>query len=109
MASPLAGAWELQSDTEVGLALFTDTHFSMSLSDRDRPAFASDDPTDAEAAEAFRTLQCAGGTYEIRGSTLVFHRLVNRHPNWTGRDYRWDYRLDGDRLTMGERNWRKVG
>lgn len=108
METLLIGAWEQTSGDEVGLAIFTSTHFCMMATAKERTAFASEEPTDAEAAEAFRTLQAAGGTYEVEDGAIVFHRLVNRHPNLAGRDYRWTYELDGDRLVLGTRTWRRA-
>lgn len=108
METGLIGAWEVTSGDEVGLAIFTSHHFCMMATAKERPAFASEEPTDAEAAEAFRTLQAAGGTYEVGDGAIVFHRLVNRHPNLAGRDYRWTYELDGDRLVLGPRTWQRV-
>ena len=98
--SPLAGAWELVSETHVGIAIFTDRHFSMMAADANRSPFAAERPSDAEAAHAFHTMQAAGGTYELDGNTVVFHRRVNRHPSWTGQDFRWTFHIEGDRITM---------
>jgi hypothetical protein len=111
MTSPFssAGAWELVSDTKVGLALFTDTHFTMTAVAKDRPRYPSDDLSDAEAAAAFRALETAGGTYEVTGDKIIFHRMVNRHPNWAGQDYTWGFRLEGDELQLNTMSWRRVG
>jgi hypothetical protein len=109
MSSKLAGAWELVSDSSNGLAVFTDTHFNVTWIEKNRAKFKTDEPTDAEAAEAFRTLNTAAGTYEISGDTLIFHRYVNRHPNWTGVDVHSEFSIDGDQLTFLSRIWKKVG
>ena len=109
MSSPLAGAWELVSDTHHGIAVFTDTYFSATWITRDRSRFAGDEPTEAEAAEAYRTLNTAAGTYEISGDMITFHRIVNRNPSYTGQDVQWQFRRDGDELTMGHFTWKKVG
>lgn len=104
----LAGAWKLVSDTHVGLALFTERHFNMMVTRKDRRSYGTDELSDAEAAEAFRSMEAAGGTYEVSGTHIVFHRLVNRHPNWTGKDYSWDFSLSGDELTLKDYRWRRV-
>ncbi len=109
MGSILAGAWELVSDSYNGLAIFTDTHFNVTWTAKNRAKFKTDEPTDEEAAEAFRTLSTAAGTYEISGETLIFHRYVNRHPNWTGVDAPSEFAVDGDQLTALSRIWKKVG
>lgn len=104
----LAGAWELVSNTHVGLALFTERHFNMMVTDKQRQTYDSDELSDTEAATAFRQMESAGGTYELSGTTVVFHRLVNRHPNWTGQDFTWPFRLNGDELTLKTHRWRRV-
>jgi hypothetical protein len=107
--SQLAGAWELVSDTQNGIAVFTDTYFNITITAKDRQPFKADEPTDAEAAEAYRTLSTAAGTYEISGTTLILHRKVNRNPSWTGKDAYWEVSIDGDRLTADKLVWKRVG
>lgn len=109
MNSQLAGAWELVSDTQNGIAVFTDTYFNMTIMAKDRQPFKADEPTDAEAAEAYRTLSTAAGTYEISGATMILHRTVNRNPNWTGKDVHWEVSIDGNQLTAGNLVWKRVG
>ena len=109
MNSPLAGAWELVSDTQNGIAVFTDTHYNITWGAKDRAKFKVDEPTDAEAAEAYRTLSTAAGTYEVSGTTLILHRTVNRNPNWTGKDAHWEVSIDGDQLTADNLVWKRVG
>ena len=114
MSSPIAGAWEMISDSQNGIAVFTDTYFSIVMADKNRKRFAANEPTDTEAAEAYRTLSTAAGTYEISRSIIVFHRIANRNPNWTGVDVSLDFSMDGDRATMTSPSgatvwvWRKV-
>ena len=36
MNSQLAGAWELVSDTQNGIAVFTDTYFNITITAKDR-------------------------------------------------------------------------
>ena len=109
MSSLLAGAWELVSDSENGIAVFTDTHYNLTFAAKNRARFVTDEPTDAEAAEAYRTLGTAAGTYEISGTTMIFHRIVNRNPNWTEKDVHWEFSIDGDQLTTDNRVWKRVG
>jgi hypothetical protein len=109
MSSPLAGAWELVSDSSNGIALFTDTYFNVTWAAKNREKFEADEPTDEEAAAAYRTLNTAAGTYEISGENFIFHRLVNRNPNWTGVDDHTKIVIDGDQFKMFSMLWRKVG
>jgi hypothetical protein len=108
MSSKLTGAWELVSDSFNGLAVFTDTHCNITWAAKNRAKFREDEPTDEEAAEAYRTLSTGAGTYEISGETLIFHRYVNRNPNWTGVDASSKFTIDGDQLTFFSMVWRKV-
>ena len=90
MNSQLAGAWELVSDTQNGIAVFTDTYFNITITAKDRQPFKAAEPTDAEAAEAYRTLSTAAGTYDISGTTLILHRIGQSKPE-----------LDGERRPLG--------
>jgi hypothetical protein len=107
--SQLAGAWELVSDTQIGIAVFTDTYFNITITAKDRRPFKAAEPTDAEATEAYRTLSTAAGTYDISGTTLILHRTVNRNPSWTGKDAHWEVSIDGDQLTADNLVWKRVG
>ena len=109
MNSLLAGAWELVSDTQNGIAVFTDTYYNITWAPINRVKFKVDEPTDAEAVVAYRELATAAGTYDFTGTTVVFHRVVNLNPNRTGKDVHWEYSIEGDQLTMGERVWKRVG
>lgn len=101
MSLDLSGAWELVSDSHVGLAVLTDTHFNMTWAEKNRQPFAeAENPSDAEAARAFRSLQSAAGTYEISGAKIIFHRQVNRNPNWTGVDAAVAFEFNGDTWTL---------
>ena len=100
MSSPLAGAWQMVSDTHDGIAVFSDTYYSIVMAEKNRAKFKADKPTEAEAAEAYRTLSTAAGSYEIVGTTLVFHRVVNRNPSGTGGDLYFEFTLDNEQLTM---------
>ncbi len=108
MGSKLTGAWELVSDSSDGLAVFTDTHFNVTWTAKNRKKFKGDEPTDEEAVKAYHTLSTAAGTYETSGTTLVFHRFVNRNPNWTGMDADSEFTVDGDQLTFFSMLWKKV-
>ena len=114
MSSPLVGVWELISDSDDGIALFSDTYYSIVITTKNRATFKTAEPTEAEAAEAYRTLTTAAGTYHLSGTTLVCQRTVNRNPNWTGQDVSFDASVHGDRLTLSggvnapSREWKKV-
>ena len=108
MNSQLTGAWQLVSDTQNGIAVFTDTHYNITWAAKNRAKFKVDEPTDAEAVVAYRALATAAGTYDITGTTVVLHRVVNLNPNWTGKDVHWEYSIEGGQLKMGDRVWKRV-
>jgi len=117
MSSPIAGAWEMVSDSgilgfdssPIGIGVFTDAYYSVVVTEKNRKRFESDEPTDVEAAEAYRTINASAGPYEISGSTIIFHRVANRNPNLTGMNVHWQFTIDGDRLTTGPLTWRRLG
>ena len=107
MSSPLAGAWILVSDTYQGVAVLTDSHFNISWSEKDRKPFKlAENPTDTEAAEAYRSFSSAAGTYMVSGNVAKLHRIVNRNPSWTGQDVEWEF---NDHMTLGLFTWKRVG
>ena len=57
MASPLVGAWEKTSGPVGGIYVFTETHYAGIFENKDRVrGFKGETPTEAEEAEAYRTM-----------------------------------------------------
>ena len=116
MASPLVGAWELISDSEEGIAVFTDTHYSFIFQDKNRKRYPEDSSNDAAELEAYRTHQSQGGTYKVSDSSLAFGREFCRHPGRSGRTLDAEITFQGDMFTFGGvgqptsqgRTWRRV-
>jgi hypothetical protein len=112
MTSPIEGAWQFVSDSQDGIMVFSDSYYSVVISAKNRSKLKSENPTEAEAAEVFRTLTTAAGPYKLVGTTLVCGRIANKNPNWTGVDASFEITLDGARLTLqGGANatvWKKV-
>ena len=72
MASQLAGAWESADDDYKGLFVFTDTHYSHAFMQTGRTNFQDEaNPTDAEAADAYKTMRAGAGTYSFEGNRLT--------------------------------------
>ena len=109
MASPLAGAWELVSDTEEGVAVFTDTHYSFIFQNKNRKPYPADSSDDVAELEAYRTHQSQGGTYWLSGSSLSFGRQICRHPGRSGRPWDFEFTLQDDMTSFASRTWKKVG
>ncbi len=116
MASPIAGAWELISDSEEGIAVFTDTHYSFIFQDKSRKTYPEDGSDDAAELEAHRTHHSQGGTYKVSGSSLAFGREFCRHPGRSGRTLDAEITFQDDTFTFGRageptsrgRTWRRV-
>ena len=115
MASPIVGAWELVSNTEEGIAVFTDTHYSFIFQNKNRKPYPEDSSDDAAELAAYRTHQSQGGTYKLSGSSLSLGREFCRHPGRSGRPMSAEMTPEGDTFTLGsqgtvsQRTWRKVG
>ena len=101
MASQFVGAWEWVSDTMQGIAVFTESHYSDTFMSKDRKPFVNEaEPTEAEQAEAYRTLSAGSGTYAVSGSTLTLNEETNRNPSGAGRPMIADFTIDGDKLIL---------
>ena len=115
MISPLVGAWEAAWDTHQGLVIFTETHVVELIMAKNRELFQHEnEPTEAEEAAAFRTLNGSAGTYSISGSTITADREITRIPNQTGKRVQYEFSIEGDMLTTKTPNgdtyvFRKVG
>lgn len=77
MSSPLVGAWEAVSDTDQGISVFTETHFSMVVMPKNRQRSEGSEPTPEEAMAAYRGVRALAGTYTISGSRATFKRVAN--------------------------------
>lgn len=101
MASPLAGAWESAEADYKGLWVLTDTHYSHAFMQTGRTNFQDEaNATDAEAAEAYKTMFAAAGTYTFEGNRLTASEDMNRVPNGAGRPGSWEISLEGDSLAL---------
>ena len=119
MASPLAGAWELEADDRQGFAVYTDTHFALVVAPKGRSRSESGQPSDEEIRESYFSVAALSGTYTISGSTATLKRVANSRAELVGEDMVLDFTLDGDKLTIRtvsgssrpgtELMWRKAG
>ena len=116
MASPLIGAWDLVSDTEEGVAVFSDTHYSFIFQNKNRKPYPEDSSDDAAELDAYRSHQSQGGTYEVSGSSLALGRDYCRHPGRSGHTLDAKVTFEGDTFTFRGadspashgRTWRRV-
>ena len=88
---------------QAGILIFTE-HYYSSVRDtavNPRPLWKSTSPSAAEMADSFTTFGADSGPYELNGSTVVFRPSVCEMPNMmSGGSVGFDYRLEGDTLTL---------
>jgi len=97
--NPLVGAWELVSDSRVGVRIYTGSHYAVLGAPKDRKRSAGDQATPDEALEALNSCPALAGTYTLSGSRITHCRLANTRPNLSGQDLVVDYTIHGDNMT----------
>ena len=98
MSSPLVGAWEIVSDVYQGIVVFSENHYGDAFVYKNRSRFQGSEPTEAEEAEAYRTMLAASGTYTISASVVTRNEEFSRLPHGTLDDY--EFSVEGDQMTM---------
>jgi hypothetical protein len=112
--SPLAGAWQLDSEhsAQAALYLFTPTRYSMVLAATDRPDIADTSKATADELRAiWGPLLANAGTYEISGDLITIYPLVAKIPvvMKSGANEVYQFRIEGKTLTLRQvRNARGV-
>ena len=98
------GSEEDTTDTDLNLSvlLFTAGHFSgmRSVGDRPDPVPEGQTLTDEDRLAAFAAFRAASGTYEVSGSKLIRHSMLNRNPGTVGNTNEAEYRIEGDKLMI---------
>ena len=97
--NPLVGAWELVSDSRVGIRIYTGSHYAMLGAPKDRTRSAGNQATPDEALEAFNSCFALAGTYTLSGSRVTHTRLANTRPNLSGQAMVVDHAIHGDTMT----------
>jgi hypothetical protein len=101
MSSPLEGTWEGGPQGFKGITIFTGMHYCSLLISNDRKRFQADQPTEAEAADAFHAMRAAAGTYAISGSTLTMRYEYDRPPLPRPRQPQtYEFDIEGRTLTV---------
>ena len=98
MSSSLVGAWEIVSDDYQGFVVFSDKHYGDAFVFKNRKRFQGSQPTEAEEAEAYRSMLAASGTYTVSGSMVTRNEEFSRLPHGTPDEY--EFSIEGDQLTM---------
>ncbi len=109
----LEGAWQLQermvsggenegtnTDPNLNIILFSAGHYSMmrNAGDRPDPVPEGQTRTDEDRLAAFAAFRAQSGTYEVSGSKIMFHRMMDRIPEAVGNTNEVEYQIEGDKL-----------
>jgi len=97
--NPLVGAWELVSDSDVGIRIYTGLHYAVLSMPKNRKRAAGNQATPDEALEALNTCPVLAGTYTLSGSRITLTRLANSRPHLSGRTLLVDHTIQGDNMT----------
>ena len=96
------GSEEDTTDTVSNLSvfLFTAGHYSAmrNVGDRPDPVPEGQTLTDEDRLAAFAAFRAGSGTYEVSGSKLMLHVMLNRDPGTVGNTIEVEYRIEGDKL-----------
>ncbi len=90
------------TDPNLSVLLFTKGHYSTMriAGDRPDPVTEGQTPTDEQRLAAFEALRVNSGTYEVSGSKLMRHVMMNRNLGAVGNTNEVEYRIEGDKLML---------
>ena len=90
------------TDPNLSVLLFTEGHYSMmrNAGDRPNPVPEGQTRTDEDRLAAFAAFSAGSGTYEVSGSKLMLHVMLNRNPGNVGNTNEVEYRIEGDKLMI---------
>ena len=113
-STPLAGAWQVESDDFDGLLLKTDSEYGYISTETGRPQITAvgSELSDADAAVLYHALHTQAGSYTVTGSTTVRTPTVSTNPAAHGREASVGFKVVGDTLTLStpqvSLDWRKL-
>ena len=97
--NPVVGAWELVSDSNVGIRIYTGLHYAALSMPKDRKRAASNRATPDEALAALNSCPALAGTYTLSGSRITHTRVANTRAELSGRPNVTDYTIVADTMT----------
>ncbi len=88
------------TDPNLSVLLFSAGHYSMmrNAGDRPDPVPEGQTRTDEDRLAAFAAFRAQSGTYEVSGSKIMFHSMLNRNPGNVGNTNEVEYQIEGDKL-----------
>ncbi len=69
----------------------------------DRKTWDQSEPEDArmkKMVEAYQGLRATAGHFEISGDTITLHQMAQSAPSSMGKEAKWKYKLDGNKLML---------
>ena len=96
----IVGAWELVSDSRVGVSIYTDSHFSTVMAAKNRQRSSGERATPDEALAALLSCPALAGTYTLSDSRITQVRESNTRPELSNQSAVFDYPIDGDTMTQ---------
>jgi len=108
----IVGAWITDSweghegDPQPGLLIFTEANYSMMFvpAGMTREQYTSEEMTEADMVEAFRTLVANSGRYTLSGDQITTEAFVALNPNymasWGENHLIYTFRIEGDILHL---------
>ena len=97
--NPLVGAWELVSDSNVGIRIYTGSHYAVLNMPVNRKRAAGNQATPDEALAALDSCPALAGNYTLSGSRITLNRLANSRPHPSGQTLLVDHTIQGDNMT----------
>ena len=113
-STPLAGAWQVESDDFDGILLKTDSEYRYISTEMGRPTITAvgSELSDADAATLYHALHTQAGSYTVTGSTTVRTPIVSPNPAAHGHEASVGFKVVGDTLTLStpqvSLDWRKL-
>ena len=98
--NPPVGAWELVSESDTGIIIYTGSHYAASLMPKDRQRSTRHETTPDEALDAMFTCPALADTYTVSGSRITHVRVANVRPELSGPPHVIDYTIDGETMTQ---------
>ena len=93
---------ETITDPNMQIVVYSAGHYSIMRNAGDRPAPLPEGqtPTDEDRLAAFASFRASSGTYEVSGSKIMSHVMMDRLPGLVGRTNEVEYRIEGDKLMI---------
>ncbi len=100
MPSPQSGAWELESDTQQGVLVCEDTHYSVVIAPKNLMRSDAAEPSAEDAMYASTIVAALAGTYTVSGSRVTLGRLASIRAPLVGIDLVAGFSVEVEMLTL---------